>query len=175
MTRFDIVVAADEAGGIGKEGEIQWRLPGDLRFLKKKTTDVASEGERNAVIMGRKTWETIPAKWQPLPKRLNVVVTRQPDYEVPDGVIVAHSLPQAVKAAGAMNDVASVFVLGGGEIYRLAVGMAELRRVYLTRVEGRFEADAHFPALGDDFVKVDESERHEENGIGYRFQTWERR
>ena len=174
MTPFDIVVAADEAGGIGKDGEIQWRLPGDLKFLKNKTSSVSEEGMRNAVIMGRKTWETIPSKWQPLPKRLNVVVTRRADYEVPDGVVVTHSLPQAVKAAGAMNDVQSVFVLGGGEIYRLAVELDALRRVYLTRVEGTFPADAHFPELGDAFAKVEESERHE-NGVGYRFQVWERR
>ena len=82
MTPFDIVVAADEAGGIGKDGEIQWRLPGDLKFLKNKTSSVSEEGMRNAVIMGRKTWETIPSKWQPLPKRLNVVVTRRADYEL---------------------------------------------------------------------------------------------
>jgi len=175
MTPFDIVVAADEGNGIGKDGEIQWRLPGDLRFLKRKTTEVREAGKRNAVIMGRKTWETIPAKWQPLPKRLNVVVTRRPDYDAPEGVIVAHSLPQAVEAAGAMNDVESVFVLGGGEIYRLAVEMEALRHVYLTRVEGTFPADARFPALDDGFELVEESERHEENGVGYRFQVWRRR
>lgn len=175
MTRFDIIVAADSDDGIGKAGEIQWRLPGDLAFLKRKTTQVTEEGKRNAVIMGRKTWETIPSKWQPLPKRLNVVVTRKPDYEVPEGVLIAHSLPRAVQAAGAMNDVESVFVLGGGEIYRLAIEMNALRRVYLTRVEGSFPADAHFPSLGDDFTMVEESERQEDNGVGYRFQVWERR
>lgn len=175
MTPFDIVVAADEGNGIGKDGEIQWHLPGDLKFLKRKTTSVSEEGKRNAVIMGRKTWETIPAKWQPLPKRLNVVVTRRPDYEVPAGVVVAHSVPQAVKAAGAMNDVESVFVLGGGEIYRLAIDMESLRYVYLTRVEGTFPADAQFPDIDENFELIDESDRHEENGVGYRFQTWERR
>ena len=102
-------------------------------------------------------------------------MTRKADYAVPNGVIVAHSLPQAVKAAGAMTDVESVFVLGGGEIYRLAIEMDGLRHVFLTRVEGTFPADAHFPRLGEAFELVEESERHEDDGIGYRFQVWKRR
>ncbi|MEZ4443371.1 MAG: dihydrofolate reductase [Polyangiaceae bacterium] len=173
MTRFDIVVAADEAGGIGKEGEIPWHLPGDLAFLKRITVTPREEGKRNAVIMGRKTWETIPPRFQPLPRRLNAVVTRQDDYAAPDGVVVAQSLEGALEAVAA-RAVDRIFVLGGGEIYRLALEMPQCDTVYLTRVEGKFPADARFPALDEDWRLVEESERHEENGVGYRFQTWRR-
>jgi dihydrofolate reductase len=175
MKPFDILVAADDGNGIGKDGVIQWRLPGDLKFLKRTTTQVQNEQLQNAVIMGRKTWETIPSKWQPLPRRLNAVVTRQTGYSAQDGVVVANSLEGALDEISEREDVERLFVLGGGEIYRLAVALDACRRIYLTRVEGRFEADAHFPELGDGFVLAEESERHEDNGIGYRFQTWARR
>jgi dihydrofolate reductase/thymidylate synthase len=167
---MEIVVAADEGGGIGKEGRLPWKLPGDTAFLKRITTETT--GKPNAVLMGRKTWETIPPKWRPLPRRLNVVVTRQRGYDVPEGVLVAPSLPAAHARAAPLAE--RVFVLGGGEIYREALSMPECRRAYVTRVEGRHPADAFFPALGAEWRLVDESARQEENGTGYVFQVWER-
>jgi dihydrofolate reductase / thymidylate synthase len=169
---FDIVVAADEGDGIGKDGELPWRLPGDTAFLKRITTDTRDPERRNAVVMGRKTWETIPPKYRPLKRRLNAVITRQRDYAVPQGVVVAHDIDDAL--AQVAGSVERVFVLGGGEIYRQAVDMPGCRCIYLTRVEGRFPADAHFPPIPAAFTLSEASPRHEENGIGYRFEEWVR-
>ena len=170
----EIVVAADEENGIGREGDIPWHLPGDLRFLKRITSDTTEASRRNAVMMGRVTWETLPPKWQPLPRRLNAVVTRRAGYTVPEGVILAHGLEEALSAIDGHAELERVFCLGGGEIYRQMIAHPRCRRIYLTRVEGRHGCDAFFPEIPAGFSLVSESERHEENGTGYAFQTWER-
>lgn len=172
--QFDIVVAADEQGGIGKGSDLPWRLPGDTKFLKRITTETSAANLRNAVIMGRKTFETIPPRFRPLKKRLNVVVTRNADYEVPDGVVRAGSIDEALERIAKDASVERAFVLGGGEIYKLAIAMDACRRVYLTRVEGSFDCDAFFPDVPDTFSMAEASGRHEENGIGYVFETYAR-
>lgn len=173
---FDIVAAADEGNGLGHKGDIPWHLPGDLKFLKRLTSDTQDAGKQNAVVMGRITWETIPARFQPLPNRLNGVITRNRQYSVPDNVLMAHSLEQMLAQLKEREDVETVFVLGGGQIYRQAVEMAECRRIYLTRVHQRYECDAFFPAVDASVYHLAEaSKRHEHKGVGYVFQTWERR
>ena len=174
MTTFDIVVAADEENGIGKGDDLPWRLPGDTKFLKRITTETSEPNLRNAVIMGRKTFETIPPKYRPLKKRLNVVVTRNEAYEVPDGVLRVGGIDEALSRITEDASVERVFVLGGGEIYRLAVSMPACSRIYLTRVEGTHGCDAFFPEVPSAFALEATSERHEENGIGYVFQTHKR-
>lgn len=174
-TSFDIVVAADSDDGIGRESELPWHLPGDLAFLKRVTTAVSEPNLRNAVVMGRKTFETIPPRFRPLNKRLNVVVTRNLAYDVPDGAVRASSVEEALARVAADASVERTFVLGGGEIYRVAIELPSCRRVLLTRVEGSFGCDTFFPEIPPAFELVLESPRHEENGVGYTFQTWERR
>lgn len=173
---FDMVAAADRDNGLGKDGALPWRLPGDTGFFKRLTSDTQDPARKNAVIMGRKTWESIPPRWRPLDRRLNAVVTRRADYPVPDGVIRATGITDALGAIAAHPEVERIFVIGGGEIYHLGIGMPECRRIYLTRVEGRFECDAFFPEIpATRFDRVAQSPRHEEGGIGYVFETWERR
>jgi dihydrofolate reductase len=173
MIFFDMVVAADEAGGIGNKGELPWKLPRDVAFFQRITSECEQPGCQNVVIMGRKTWDTIPTRFRPLSRRLNVVLTRQQAYQAEEALVLS-DLDKALEAVAAREDVARVFVIGGGEIYRLGALHPRCRRVYLTRVEGRFDCDARFPQLGPEFSLTDASERHEENGVGYVFQTWER-
>lgn len=173
MISFDMVVAADEAGGIGNRGELPWKLPKDVAFFQRITSECDQAGRQNVVIMGRKTWDTIPLRFRPLARRLNVVLTRQRAYHA-EKALVAQDLDEALGLVRGRDDVARVFVIGGGEIYRLGAEHAACRRVYLTRVEGTFDCDAFFPQLGSEFTLIEASERHEENGVGYVFQTWER-
>ena len=165
---FEIVVAADEDDGIARQGELPWHLPGDLAYFRRVTT----AGETtNTVIMGRKTWESIPPRFRPLPERRNVVLTRNPSFEAPGGVPVHASLEDALRDCPAEG---KCFVVGGGEIYRQAIASPSCRRVLLTRVEGRFGCDTFFPPIPGDYRLVGESDRHEENGTGYRFLVYER-
>ncbi len=146
---FDIVVAADLDWGIGKDNGLPWpKLRADLRHFKK-TTSTASPGKRNAIVMGRKTWESKEVGSTPLPNRLNVVVSRSP-YEVPAGVIAARTLDEAL----AVPEVESIFLVGGAGVLLEAVERPDLRHVYLTRVETRYECDVLMPNLDQrGFVK----------------------
>jgi dihydrofolate reductase len=123
---FDIVVAADPSWGIGHGTTLPWpRLKGDLAHLKALTVD-APDDKRNAVIMGRRTWESKEVGGKPLPRRLTIVVSRGA-LELPDGVLAARSLTEALYRAGRDADVDNVFVLGGAQLYRDALEHPRLR------------------------------------------------
>ena len=171
---FALVVAADEGGGIGKNGELPWRLPGDLAFFRRQTTATLDQKKRNAVIMGRRTWESVPDRFRPLPSRLNVVVTHDPNYDTAGKAIVATSLEDVLSRARAAPDIETLFIIGGGVLYRDALAHPACQTVYLTRIEGHRDCDAFFPPLEASFVLAEASARHEENGVGYVFQRWER-
>ena len=165
---FDIVVAADLDWGIGKENALPWpKLRADLRHFKK-TTSTASPGKRNAIVMGRKTWESKEVGCSPLPNRLNVVVSHRV-LEVPVGVVAVRSLDEAL----AVPEVESIFIVGGAGIIVDAIERPDLRHVYLTRVEQRFECDIMMPNLdARGFVKqVWEGELvAEEHEVKFRIQ-----
>jgi dihydrofolate reductase len=175
---FDVVVAADLGDGIGKDGQVPWHLPGDLVHLKRLTSETDVPGTHNAVLMGRVTWDSIPDRFRPLPGRLNVVVSRQINLALPTDVVRASSLSQALELARASAFVERIFVLGGAEIYRMALALDGCRRIYLTRVLARYECDAFFPAIPTRFRR--EALLAEGTGgagqaaIAYRIELWTR-
>jgi dihydrofolate reductase len=144
--RVSIIAAVSENGVIGRGGRLPWHLADDLRRFKQLTMG-------HTIVMGRKTWESIG---RPLAGRRMVVISRQPDY-VADGVNVVSSLDAAIENAIAAGDD-EVFVIGGAEIYRLALPRAE--RLYLTRVHADVEGDARFPDVDWSQWRLAESERH---------------
>jgi dihydrofolate reductase len=169
---FDCVVAADAAGGIGKDNDLPWpRLREDLRFLRR-TTSEAPEGRRNAVVMGRRTWESVPGKAQPLRGRLNVVVSRRA-LELPDGVLPAASLDEAL-AAAVRAGTAATFVIGGAQIFEQAFAHPACRFVFLTRIAATFACDAFLPPLEPRFALVEVIARHHEHEIAFEIQRWSR-
>ena len=167
---FDVVVAADREWGIGKANGLPWpKLKGDLAHFKKVTCE-ASEGRRNAVVMGRKTWESAEVAGRPLPRRLNIVVTRR-GLTPPEGVFVVGSLDAALDAAA--REAQGTFVVGGAEIFREAFAHPQLRYVYLTRVEGAFGCEVQIPdldALGFTRDAWAGELAAEENGVRYRIE-----
>lgn len=169
---FDVVVAADLDWGIGKTNGLPWpKLPGDLAHFKR-VTSATGEGKRNAIVMGRRTWESTEVNARPLPKRLNVVISRS-TLVVPEGVIGARSLDDALGATAVAPDVETTFVVGGAQIFREAFAHAGLRYVYLTRVAGRFHCDTHIPsldAMGLRQVAWDGACTGEDNGVQYRIE-----
>lgn len=174
MKRFDIVVAADENRGIAAGGDLPWHLPGDLAHFKRITSE-APAGKRNAVIMGRKTWESIPPKFRPLPRRLNVVLTRRVDYDVPAGVLVAPDIDAALTAASEgepARDVARVFVVGGGQVYTEAIALPSCERVYITRVLARYDCDTFFPAFESDYELESVMSEGRDGEVAYRIEVW---
>ena len=129
-----LIAAMTDARVIGNAGALPWRIPEELKAFKRITTG-------HAIVMGRKTWESIG---RPLPGRLNVVITRQRDYQA-NGAVVVPSLAAAFELAEARQAEFGdeIFVIGGSEIYREALPHAD--RIYLTRVNQAFEGDTYFP------------------------------
>lgn len=171
MREFEIVVAADEEGGIGRDGALPWSLPGDLALFRKLTTGDGG----NTVIMGRHTWESIPERFRPLPGRRNVVLSRRGVRGLPDGVLQADSLERGLEQA---DPAGEVFVIGGGAVYREALALPACRRVHLTRVEGYFDCDTFFPAIEareEEWVEEASSDTVAEHGARYRFLRYVRR
>ncbi|MDI6750965.1 MAG: dihydrofolate reductase [Pseudomonadota bacterium] len=156
-----IIAAVAKNGVIGKENALPWRLPEDMAHFKALTLG-------HTVIMGRKTWESLPPKFRPLPNRRNVVVTRNVDYAAP-GAEVVHSLDEAVKLGAG----GTAFVIGGAELYAHALPLAD--RLELTEIDADIEGDAYFPALDRaEWREIGRVAGRSANGLAYAFVTYER-
>lgn len=169
--KFSIVVAADKNLGIGKNNTLPWRLPADLKYFKELTMSGEKE-KRNAVIMGRKTWDSLPERFKPLPGRLNIVLSRRDNFDLPPEVLKAGSLDEALDLCES-HEVREAFVIGGAEIFADAVLHRGLKRVYLTEIHGDFHCDCFFPSCADRFRLLSESEIKVENDIPYCFKILE--
>jgi len=161
--RLSIIVATAENGVIGRDGKLPWHLSDDLRHFKELTMG-------HTVIMGRRTWESIG---RPLPGRQMVVVSRQPDYEAA-GCQVVSDLDDALAIAEQIDDD-EAFVIGGAQIYQLALPRAD--RLYLTRVHADVGGDVRFPEIDPAEWKLLESQRHEaddKNDYPFSMERYER-
>lgn len=160
---LSLLVAADENNLIGKDNHLPWHLPNDLRYFKNLTWAMP-------IVMGRKTFESIG---KPLPGRRNIVVTRNGEWSH-EGVDAVHSIDAAMAAARA-DDVKEVFVIGGDEIYRASLQLAD--RVYLTRIHHAFDGDVYFPTLSAGewtLEKETHADADEKNAYPHTFQVWKR-
>ncbi len=136
---------------IGTEGTLPWDLPEDMAFFRQKTLG-------HIIVMGRKTFESFP---KPLKDRLHVVITRQKDYKVPDGVHVFSDIISALSFCEKQVPrwKKEVFIIGGGEIFSQTLPQTE--RLYLTLIDKEYPGDAKYPEFGKDFVLADKDERYE--------------
>jgi len=172
--KFSIIAAADQNMGIGIGNKLPWRLKGDMQYFQYVTTE-AEQGKVNAVIMGRKTWESLPEKSRPLKDRVNIVLSR--GYaDVPTGVLVVNSLEDALSQLWHDETVDKIFVIGGASVYAQALNHPDCDRIYLTEVMDKYECDAFFPKIDDNVYKLLEAtEPHAEKGVNYRFLVYERK
>jgi dihydrofolate reductase len=156
--QLHLVFARSTSGVIGVDGGLPWHLPEDLAHFKRTTLGCP-------VIMGRKTWDSLPPKFRPLPGRTNVVVTRQADWEG-TGALRADSLQQAMAQCG---EAAHVWVIGGAQLYALALPLASTAVV--TEIETDVAGDAFAPSFGPDWQETAREEHRAANGLRYRFLT----
>ena len=156
-----LIVAADKNWAIGKDNDLLCHLPGDLKYFKERTTG-------KTVVMGRKTLESLPGG-KPLPKRTNIVLTRDENFEK-EGCIILHSIEELLEKYGQED----VMVMGGAEIYTKLLPYCDT--CYITEIDKVFEADKYIPnvSIYPAFEKVWESEEQVENGISYRFVEYKR-
>ena len=158
--KLNLIWAQARHGVIGAGNAIPWRLPEDLAHFKATTLGAP-------VIMGRRTWDSLPSKFRPLPGRLNIVVTRQPDWQAA-GAVRAGSLEQALARCPAGTDVA--WVTGGAELYAQALPLADTAVV--TEIDAEFAGDAHAPPLGAGWAEQERSCHVAGNGLRYCFVTY---
>jgi len=123
QSTYQVVVAATKEMGIGKDGKLPWNLPTDLKFFKDLTLSTSDSAKKNAVVMGRKTWESIPKKYRPLSGRLNVVLSRSSGFDIAntESVVTCSSIDSALDLLAAPPfslSIEKVFVIGGGDILR---------------------------------------------------------
>ncbi len=157
-----IIVAMSENRVIGRNGDLPWRLPEDLKRFKRLTTG-------HHVIMGRKTFETLG---RPLPDRTNIIITRRQDFAAAGDIRIAHSFEEAL---GLVESDVEPFVLGGGEIYTLALPLAD--RLELTIVHATIPGDTYFPEYDENdwtLVLDDRHDADENHEYAFSFQTFKR-
>lgn len=138
---FSIVVAYDKSMGIGKDGDMPWHLPKDLAHFKSITTDTSSD-THNIVIMGRKTWDSIPEKYRPLPGRTNIVLSRS-ELTLPNAVHLAHSLDEALSLSRSLK-AEKTFVIGGGTLFKEGLAHPNCQAVYVTEINSNYDCDTFF-------------------------------
>ena len=157
MPEIVIIAAVAKNRAIGKDNQLLWNIPQDMAHFKALTAG-------HTVVMGRKTWESLPPRFRPLPGRRNIVIRRQADYAAP-GAELADSLENALKLA---STAGAVFIIGGEQIYRQAMAVAD--RLEITEVDLAPEADAWFPEI----AAVDWEKTAEIAGPGHAFVTYRR-
>ena len=161
--RVHLIFARASNGVIGKAGQMPWHLPEDLAHFKRTT-------QGSPVLMGRKTWDSLPPRFRPLPGRRNIVVTRQADWHS-NGAERAANLQDAIALCA---DAPLGWVIGGGEMYAQALPLAE--RVVVTEIARDFDGDTFAPELDATWRAVERSEQQQAaaNGLPFSFVTYER-
>ncbi len=164
---FFCVVSVDSAGGIGLSGGLPWYLPGELRYFARLTKKTQDPQGRNRLVMGRKTWESIPSR--PLPHRDNVVLTRTPHYHA-EGAQIISSLHELFPTP---DDIENTFLIGGRQpiedMFRSPLLYEKLSGIYLTRIHGVYPADVYLPLFPlEDFQEILLDEK-EEDGVKMSF------
>ena len=158
-TRLHLIYARAANGVIGRNGTLPWHLPEDLAHFKRTTLGCP-------VIMGRKTWDSLPPRFRPLPGRINIVVTRNTDWAA-DGAVVAHSLKAARDRCPPGSDA---WVIGGAQIYAQALPLAS--SVVVTEIAQAFDGDAFAPKLGSDWCETRREAQVSVEGLPFAFVTY---
>ncbi len=167
--RLNLIYARAANGVIGKDNTMPWHLPEDLAHFRRLTQGCP-------VIMGRKTWESLPARFRPLPGRLNIVLTRDAATATQlqaEGALALAGLEQALAHCAALPEApAELWVMGGAQIYAQALPLAQ--RVIVTEITRDYEGDAYAPELGTEWRETARESHVAASGLGYDFASYER-
>ena len=144
MKNISLIVAVSQNGVIGKDNQLAWHLPDDMKYFSNMT-------KGHSIIMGRKNWESIPTKFRPLPERKNIVITRNKNFKSKEAFVV-NSIEQAIDISRT-NEDEEVFIIGGGEIYKL--GLEYVDKIYITEIYAEIEGNTFFPKWKkDDWIEI---------------------
>ena len=163
MLQVNLIWAQAHNRVIGMNGTMPWHLPEDLAHLKRTTLGCP-------VIMGRKTWDSLPPKFRPLPGRTNVVITRQSDWRE-NGALPLNNLPKALSICEQIQpQPTQVWVIGGAQIYAEALPLAH--KIVVTEIDADFEGDAFAPKLGADWHETEREQHTSKTGLTFSFITY---
>ncbi len=157
--KLNMILARAANGVIGKDGKLPWRLPEDMAHFVRTT-------KGHAVIMGRKTWDSLPPKFRPLPGRRNIVITRQPQWQAA-GAQAARGLAEALALCGAEQEA---WIIGGAEIYAQALPLAD--HAVVTEIDASFEGDAYAPQFGPEWRQSTRQDLVSSTGLRLSFVTY---
>lgn len=163
MIPFSIIVAIDEENGIGRQGQLSWRIPGELKHFR----DITVGDGNNAVIMGEVTWLSLPEKFRPLPQRDNIVLSKTKTAY--PGAKTADSFDEAFTLAAEAH---KVFIIGGASVYKQAMSLPNCRELFITRVKGGHNCDVFFPAIPAEFARESQSQPMTEAGETFWFEHY---
>lgn len=166
MAKVALIVAMDKERGIGKNNDLMWHLPADMKFFRETTTG-------HVVVMGRKNYDSIPERFRPLPNRENAVLTRNTDFTA-DGCVVFHSLGACLEHYKNETE-RTVFIIGGGQIYAEALAFDAIDEMYITHVDKVYGADTFFPEVdaakwnSEEVFSQEKDEKHESGFVVKRY------
>lgn len=177
--KFSIILAVDDENGIWKHDTLAWNLPSDMKYFKKITTQTQDLAKLNAVIMWRKTWFSIPAKYRPLPERINCILTRdlkQSDIwsNIDDFTLYFNSLDDCFAELDSKENVENIFVIGWADIYNQVLNHPMLDKIYMTKVKWDFNCDVKFDTIPSSFSVESYTDWEIENNIEYSFWVYKR-
>jgi len=164
--KVSLIVAMDSERGIGKNNDLMWHLPADMKFFKETSTG-------HIVVTGRKNYDSIPERFRPLPNRENAVLTRNSDYEAP-GAVVFSSLEKCLKHYQDETE-RTVYIIGGGQIYKEVMAMDVLDEMYITHVNQVYGADTFFPEFDESKWTVEtvfEQEVDEKHAVSFEVRKY---
>ena len=171
---MNIICAMDYKNGIGIDNSLPWNIKEDIQYFKKITQTVNDTSKINAVIMGRKTWETIPNKFRPLNNRLNIVLTRSNNLCIgPD--LVTNKIEFAIEYIKQLNNIENIFIIGGSEVYNQFIGNTtkyKIDKLYITHIHKKFNCNKFFPEIGSSYILDKISELKRSNEIPYKFAVY---
>lgn len=185
--KFALIAAAEKKNGIGKNNTLVWNLPADMKHFTKMTSETSEPSDtplklkKNAVIMGRNTWDSLPEKHRPLKNRLNIILSRDAATKGTAGFVQldelwADSFDTALEICRSQPGIEKIFVIGGAKLYADAIQHPDCQTIHLTRLEQTFDCDTFFPVIDETVFQVKErSGMQHENGIDFEFLTYERR
>jgi len=178
---MNVIVAVSENMGIGINGDLPWKLKKEMAYFRRMTTCTNDSSKQNAVIMGRKTWDSIPTKHRPLAGRINIVLSRQ-NLMLGQNVVVCNSLDNALQRLQESplgGTIESAWIIGGSSVYKDALASPHCFRIYLTKILKTFECDTFLPEVPLDSFKIVRDpnvpeEMQEEDGLEYQYHVYER-
>lgn len=168
---INLITAIDQNRGLGKDNSLVWSLSKDMKYFKDITTSTKDPNLKNAVIMGRKTWQSIPEKFRPLPDRSNVILSKTLKIS-PTNTKLFDDLEMAVQFLQADPSIESIFIIGGASIYQQALKNLAINKIYITAIQKTYDCDTFLAPLPPEYILKKESDLHQENNVNFTFQVF---